>query len=117
MPRTHPPRVGTRPAPPGYNHGVCLVILLLILGPRAIIVVWWILAPLVWSATFGTLLLPLIGFLLKRPRWVAGTVLGILGWPLQLLALSFAPLVIVQPALLRVLGTGPVGSRSLGGRT
>jgi hypothetical protein len=43
---------------------VCLVILLLILGPRAIIVVWWILAPLVWSATFGTLLLPLIGFLL-----------------------------------------------------
>jgi hypothetical protein len=64
MPRTHPPRVGTRPAPPGYNHGVCLVIILLILGPRAIIVVWWILAPLVWSATFGTLLLPLIGFLL-----------------------------------------------------
>jgi hypothetical protein len=42
---------------------VCLLILLLILGPRAIIVVWWILAPLQWSATFGTFLLPVLGFL------------------------------------------------------
>ncbi len=56
--------MGTGPAPPGYNHGVCLIIILLLLGPRAIIVVWWLLAPLQWSATFATLLIPLIGFLL-----------------------------------------------------
>src|SRR5436305_6393282 len=41
----------------------------------------------------------LIGDLLRRRRWVAGTGMTVLGWPLQLLALSFAPLVIVQPAL------------------
>ena len=46
-----------------YNRGMCLFILLLVLGPRAVIVVWWILAPLLWSATFGTFLLPFLGFL------------------------------------------------------
>jgi hypothetical protein len=44
---------------------VCLFILLLILGPRAVIVVWWLLAPLTWSVAFGgTLLLPILGFLI-----------------------------------------------------
>src|ERR1700680_3085574 len=37
--------------------------------------------------------------LLKRARWLAGTGLSILGWPLQVVALLLAPLVIVQPAL------------------
>jgi drug/metabolite transporter (DMT)-like permease len=41
----------------------------------------------------------LIGVLLQRRRWLAGTGMTVLGWPLQLLALSFAPLVVVQPAL------------------
>jgi drug/metabolite transporter (DMT)-like permease len=41
----------------------------------------------------------LIGVLLRRRRWVAGTGMTVLGWPLQLLALSLAPLVVVQPAL------------------
>jgi drug/metabolite transporter (DMT)-like permease len=41
----------------------------------------------------------LIGQLLRRRRWLAATGMTVLGWPLQLLALSFAPLVIVQPAL------------------
>ncbi len=41
----------------------------------------------------------LLGVLLRRRRWVAGTGMTVLGWPLQLLALSFAPLVVVQPAL------------------
>ena len=43
---------------------MCLFIILLILGPRAVIVVWWLLAPVLWSATFTTLLVPLLGFLL-----------------------------------------------------
>ena len=43
---------------------MCLLILLLILGPRAVIVVWWLLAPLQWSAAFGSVLWPILGFLL-----------------------------------------------------
>jgi len=43
---------------------VCLFILLLVLGPRAVIVLWWIVDPGQWSATFGTFLVPFLGFLL-----------------------------------------------------
>jgi hypothetical protein len=43
---------------------MCVLIVLLLLGPRAVIVVWWLLAPLQWSAAFGSLLVPIIGFLL-----------------------------------------------------
>ena len=37
--------------------------------------------------------------LVRRARWLLGTGLSILGWPLQLVALLLAPLVVVQPAL------------------
>jgi drug/metabolite transporter (DMT)-like permease len=37
--------------------------------------------------------------LIRRTRWLLGTGLSILGWPLQVLALLLAPLVLVQPAL------------------
>lgn len=37
--------------------------------------------------------------LVKRARWLLGTGLSILGFPLQVLALLLAPLVVVQPAL------------------
>jgi hypothetical protein len=37
--------------------------------------------------------------LLRRARWLAGTGLSILGFPLQVVALLLAPLVVVQPAL------------------
>jgi drug/metabolite transporter (DMT)-like permease len=37
--------------------------------------------------------------LVRRPRWVAATGFAALGWPLQLAALSLAPLTLVQPAL------------------
>jgi hypothetical protein len=41
----------------------------------------------------------LVWGLLRRARWLAGTGLSILGWPLQIVALMLAPLVVVQPAL------------------
>jgi hypothetical protein len=41
----------------------------------------------------------LIWGLIRRARWLLGTALSILGWPLQVLALLLAPLVVVQPAL------------------
>jgi hypothetical protein len=37
--------------------------------------------------------------LLRRARWLLGTGMSILGFPLQILALMLAPLVVVQPAL------------------
>jgi drug/metabolite transporter (DMT)-like permease len=37
--------------------------------------------------------------LLRRARWLAGTGLSMLGFPLQVLALLLAPLVVVQPTL------------------
>src|SRR5271157_4918526 len=41
----------------------------------------------------------LIRNLLRRARWLAGTGLSVLGWPLQVVALLLAPLVVVQPTL------------------
>jgi FtsH-binding integral membrane protein len=43
--------------------------------------------------------LALVTGLLRRARWLLGTGLSILGWPLQVVALLLAPLVVVQPAL------------------
>jgi hypothetical protein len=41
----------------------------------------------------------LLAHLARQGRWLAGTAMTILGWPLQVLALLLAPLVVVQPAL------------------
>src|SRR4051794_27815922 len=41
----------------------------------------------------------LLRSLIARPRWLAATGLAIAGWPLQIAALSLAPLTVVQPAL------------------
>lgn len=61
--------------------------------------------------------------LIARPRWLAATALAVLGWPLQVAALSLAPLTVVQPTLslglvllvflgVRLLGE-PAGPRDL----
>lgn len=47
------------------------------------------------SGLDGRLLVRLLG----RARWLAGTGLVVAGWPLQALALTRAPLTVVQPAL------------------
>ena len=41
----------------------------------------------------------LIAHLATRARWLFGTGMTVLGWPLQIAALAFAPLVVVQPTL------------------
>jgi drug/metabolite transporter (DMT)-like permease len=43
--------------------------------------------------------LSLLTRLLRRPRWLAGTVLGYLAVPLEVVALSRVPLVVVEPLL------------------
>lgn len=57
----------------------------------------------------------LIGYLLGRPIWLAATILSLVGWPLQILALSQAPLTLVQPTLaLGLLLLLALGVRLLG---
>lgn len=57
----------------------------------------------------------LLTHLLRRPLWVGATLLSLLGWPLQILALSHAPLTLVQPVLaLGLLLLLALGVRVLG---
>lgn len=63
----------------------------------------------------------LLVHLLRRPLWLGATTLSLAGWPIQIAALTLAPLTLVQPALalglilLLVLGRRilhePVGAR------
>ena len=55
--------------------------------------------------------------LVKNPRWLGATGIGLLGWPLELAALLLAPLTVVQPVLasglllLLYLGATRLGER------
>ena len=40
----------------------CLLTTLVFLGPRAAIVLWWLVVPARWSQTFDSFLLPALGF-------------------------------------------------------
>ena len=59
----------------------------------------------------------LIGKLLRNRKWLGATVLGLLGWPLEIVALLLAPLTVVQPCLasglvvLLWLGVKKLGER------
>jgi drug/metabolite transporter (DMT)-like permease len=61
--------------------------------------------------------LSLIGKLLRRPRWLLGVALGLTAFPLQTIALLWAPLTAVQPAdatgllVLLFLGARTLGER------
>jgi drug/metabolite transporter (DMT)-like permease len=50
-------------------------------------------------STERALRLSMLTRLIRRPRWALATGMAILGWPFQLLALSLAPLSLVQPTL------------------
>lgn len=43
--------------------------------------------------------LSLIGRLVRNRRWLGATALGLLGWPLEIVALLLAPLTVVQPCI------------------
>jgi drug/metabolite transporter (DMT)-like permease len=59
----------------------------------------------------------LLTHLLRRGRWLAGTAMTAAGWPLQIAALWFAPLEVVQPALASgLLVLLLMGERLLGER-
>ena len=61
--------------------------------------------------------LSLLTHLLRRGRWLLGTAMTAFGWPLQIVALSFAPLEVVQPTLsVGLLVLLALGERLLGER-
>ena len=41
----------------------CFLTALLLLGPRAGILVWWLINPIRWQATFPSFIWPLLGFI------------------------------------------------------
>jgi len=47
-----------------------------------------------------SLRISLIGKLVRNRKWLGATALGLLGWPLEILALLLAPLTVVQPCLV-----------------
>jgi drug/metabolite transporter (DMT)-like permease len=59
----------------------------------------------------------LLGKLLRNRKWLGATLLGLLGWPLEIVALLLAPLTVVQPCLasglvvLLWLGVTKLGER------
>ena len=62
-----------------------------------------------------SLRISLLTHLVRRMRWLFGTGMTAIGWPLQILALSFVPLVVVQPTLAcGLLVLLLVGERMLG---
>jgi drug/metabolite transporter (DMT)-like permease len=62
-----------------------------------------------------SLRLSLVASLLRRPRWLLGTALGLIGVGPQVVALALAPFVVVQPALSAgLLLLLAVGRRTLG---
>ena len=54
----------------------------------------------------------LVTYLLTRPLWVGATALSLLGWPLQIAALSHAPLTLVQPVLALGLLLAPAAAHA-----
>ena len=86
----------------------CLFTILAILGPRALIFVWWLLEPLRWSAAFETFIFPFLGFLFLPWTTLAYIVVypgGIEGFDIVLIGLA---------VLLDIinLGGGAYGNRS-----
>jgi len=59
----------------------------------------------------------LVQRLFRRPLWVAGALIGAVGWALQGVALSLAPLTLVEPTLaLSLVFLLVIGARTLGER-
>jgi drug/metabolite transporter (DMT)-like permease len=69
------------------------------------------------AAGHHSLRISLLRHLVRRLRWVLGTGMSAIGWPLQILALSYVPLAVVQPTLAcGLLVLLALGERVLGER-
>jgi hypothetical protein len=69
----------------------CIFTALVLLGPRAGIIVWWLIDPVLWGRAFDTFVVPFIGFLffpLTTLMYVAVWPNGISGFDIVWLALA-----------------------------
>src|SRR6187402_135864 len=68
-PQTHTPCRGWPLILPGRSCGrtagvtraMCFFLSLLLLGPRFVLFIWWLVNPVMWNAVFDTYLLPVLG--------------------------------------------------------
>ena len=70
----------------------CLFTTLVLLGPRAGILIWWLIQPLRWQATFPQFIWPLLGFLFlpwTTLMYVVVAPFGIAGFDWVWLILAF----------------------------
>ena len=71
----------------------CVVAALFALGPRAAILIWWLVQPVRWNEAFDTFLWPLVGFLIlpwTTLMYVLVFPLGITGFDYIWLAIGVA---------------------------
>jgi hypothetical protein len=71
----------------------CLFTMFALIGPRGLIVLWWLVQPVRWNATFDTFILPFLGFLFLPWTTVAYVLVapeGVTGLDFLLLALAVA---------------------------
>jgi hypothetical protein len=87
----------------------CLFLILLLLGPRALIVIWWLAAPLTWSAAFASFLVPVVGFLFLP--WT--TLSYVLVAPGGIVGLDYLWVALAVLADLSSYGSGAYGRRRL----
>jgi hypothetical protein len=89
---------------------MCLVIFALIFSPRIVMVVWWLLDMARWAATFDTILLPIVGFILAP--WT--TLMYVLVAPNGVTGLDWLWIGIAVLFDLGALGGGAARSRRRG---
>ena len=86
----------------------CAITVLALLGPRALIIFWWLVDPARWNVTFGSALIPILGFLFLP--WT--TIMYVLFWSVG--GLDFVGWLFVALALVLDIGTytgGAYGNR------
>ena len=69
----------------------CFIAVLFSLGPRAAILIWWLLEPVRWNSTFDTFIWPLVGFIVApwtTLMYVAVAPLGVNGFDVVWLGLA-----------------------------
>ncbi|HMN26799.1 MAG TPA: hypothetical protein PKE45_01500 [Caldilineaceae bacterium] len=69
----------------------CFYTVLIFLGPRAAIIVWWLVDPVRWQTTFNTFFWPLLGFLFlpwSTLMYVLVAPMGVNGWDFLWLGLA-----------------------------
>jgi hypothetical protein len=71
----------------------CLFTMLALIGPRGLAVLWWLVQPARWGATFDTFIVPFLGFVFVPWTTVAYVFVapdGVTGPDVLLLALAIA---------------------------